>query len=85
MLGQTTEYRDVQTGLRIDSRPTRTMPGSSSAGGSGRTGRHSCAPTSVPTLLVVYDISLDVVVPDDPDRENEIRQNLKSETGRIRL
>ena len=33
--------------------------------------------------LVVYDISTDVVVPDDYNRENEIRQNLRSQTKAV--
>ena len=76
MLGQTTEYRDVQTGLRIEQQTNQDYARIFLGGRFGPHGPGFVRPHIGANLaLVVYDISTDVVVPDDIDRENEIRQN----------
>ncbi|MBK7366381.1 MAG: outer membrane beta-barrel protein [Candidatus Eisenbacteria bacterium] len=80
MLSTTTEFRDVTTGLRIEQQTTQNY-GRLYLG--GQFGSHSSGflrpYVGANVAMVWYGISTDVVVPDDRDRENEIRQNLRDE------
>ncbi len=80
LLSTTTEFRDVTTGLRIEQQTTQNY-GRLYLG--GQFGSHSSGflrpYVGANVALVWYGISTDVVVPDDRDRENEIRQNLRDE------
>lgn len=81
MLSETHEFRDSQTGLRVEQQTNqnyiRVYLGPEIGGyGDGFFRPHF----GVHMALVHHGISTDVVVPDDIDRENEIRQNLSSES-----
>ncbi len=78
LLSETTEYIDRITGLRVEQQTSqdyvRTYIGSQVGGhGNGFIRPHA----GINLALINYRISTDVVVPDDSDRENEIRQNLQ--------
>jgi hypothetical protein len=80
MLSETTEFRDRVTGLRVEQQTSqnyiRLYIGAQVGGhGNGFIRPHA----GVNLALVNYGISTDVVIPDDSDRENEIRQDLKDE------
>jgi opacity protein-like surface antigen len=80
LLDKTTEFRDHLTGLRIEQQTNqyyaRFYIGSQIGGhGNGFIRPHA----GVSLALITYGISTDVVIPDDSDRENEIRQDLDSE------
>ena len=84
MLGQTTEFIDDLTGLRVEQQTSQDygrlfLGGRFGAHGAGFIRPHIGANLA----LVIYGIGTDVVIPDDSDRENEIRQNLKSETRTV--
>lgn len=77
LLSETIEFRDTFTGLRVEQQTSqdyiRLFIGSQVGGhGNGFIRPHA----GINLALVNYRISTDVVVPDDEDRENEIRQNL---------
>ena len=66
---ETHEFRDTQTGLRVHLGPEI-----------GPRGNGFFRPhVGAHLAFVNYGISTDVVIPDDTDRENEIRQSLRSE------
>jgi opacity protein-like surface antigen len=80
LLDNTTEFNDNITGLRIEQQTSqhyiRVILGAQVGGhGSGFIRPHA----GVNLAFINYGISTDVVVPDDEDYENEIRQNLSSE------
>lgn len=80
MLSETTEFRDRVTGLRVEQQTSqnyiRFYIGAQVGGhGNGFIRPHA----GINLALVHYGISTDVVIPDDSDRENEIRQDLKDE------
>lgn len=80
LLSENTQLQDRVTGLRVEQQTDqgyfRIYLGSQIGGhGNGFLRPHAGANIA----LVYYQISTDVVVPDDYDRENEIRQNLRSE------
>ncbi len=80
LLSETTEFQDDLTGLRVEQQTSqdyfRLYIGSQVGGhGNGFIRPH----VGLNVALVYYKISTDVVVPDDVNRENEIRQNLSSE------
>ncbi|MEE9553917.1 MAG: hypothetical protein V3W18_06425 [candidate division Zixibacteria bacterium] len=80
LLSETTEYIDGITGFRVEQQTSqdyvRTYIGSQVGGhGNGFIRPHA----GINLALVYYGIKTDVVVPDDSDRENEIRQNLSKE------
>ena len=84
MLGQTTEYRDARTGLRVEQQTSQDYSRLFLGGRLGPHGRGFVRPhVGANVAFVVYDIRTDVVVPDDINRQNEIRQNLKSETRTV--
>jgi len=81
LLDQTTAFIDNLTGLRIEQQTmqdyVRLYVGPQIGGhGNGFFRPH----LGVNLALVIYTINTDVVVPDDYNRENEIRQNLKTKT-----
>jgi opacity protein-like surface antigen len=79
MLSKTTEFRDQLTGLRIEQRTNQTYARISIG---VEAGPHVPFPVrpflGMNLALVTYGIDTDVVVPDDSNRENDIRQNLRS-------
>lgn len=79
LLSKTKKFSDPLTGLRVEQQTTQAY-GRVFFG--GQLGSHSSGflrPYAGANLaLVWYGISTDVVVPDDTDRQNEIRQNLHS-------
>lgn len=81
LLSKTVKYIDPVTSLRVEQQTSQNY-GRFFVG--GQFGSHSNGALR-PYLgsnvaLVVYGIGTDVVVPDDTDRENEIRQHLRSRT-----
>jgi hypothetical protein len=81
MLTQTTAFQDTQTGLRVEQQTSQDyfrlyLGGQVGPHGSGLIRPH----VGSNVALVLYNIHTDVVVPDDANRENEIRQNLRSRT-----
>ena len=81
MLSQTTGFQDEQTGLRVEQQTNQNYYRIYLGGRIGPHGRGLVRPhVGTNIALVVYNISTDVVVPDDANRENEIRQNLRSRT-----
>lgn len=79
LLSTTKEFQDPLTGLRVEQQTSQSY-GRLFAG--GQLGSHSSGAlrpyAGLNVALVWYGISTDVVVPDDYDREREIRQNLGS-------
>lgn len=80
LLSETTEFRDRITGLRVEQQTSqdyiRSYIGSQVGGhGNGFIRPHA----GINLALIYYGINTDVVIPDDSDRENEIRQNLRKE------
>lgn len=81
MLSQTTETHDRLTGLRVEQQTNQNYYRLYLGGQVGPHGYGLFRPHVGSNIaLVVYDISTDVVVPDDVNPENEIRQNLGSRT-----
>jgi opacity protein-like surface antigen len=81
LLSETIEFNDNLTGLRVEQQTeqnyVRLFIGSQVGGhGNGFIRPHA----GINLALVNYRISTDVVVPDDEDRENEIRQNLREKS-----
>src|SRR2546423_7813962 len=84
MLSETHQLQDAQTGLRVEQQTSqnffRLFLGSEiGPQGSGFFRPHLGAHVAV----INYDISTDVVVPDDSNREKEIRQNLSSQNRTV--
>jgi opacity protein-like surface antigen len=80
LLNETTVFIDNLTGLRVEQQTSqdyvRLYIGPQAGGhGNGFIRPHA----GINLALIYYGIKTDVVVPDDSDRENEIRQNLKKE------
>ncbi len=81
LLSETIEFRDTFTGLIVEQQTSqsyiRFYMGSQVGGhGNGFIRPHA----GINLALINYRISTDVVVPDDSDRENEIRQNLREKS-----
>ncbi|MFQ5629589.1 MAG: hypothetical protein ACE5I1_12570 [bacterium] len=81
LLSETTTFRDRLTGLRIDQETSqnygRLFIGAQAGGhGNGFIRPHA----GINLALTYYGIETDVVIPDDFDREREIRQNLQEES-----
>ncbi len=79
LLGETIEFSGNITGLRVEQQTSqnygRIFVGSQIGGhGNGFVRPHA----GLNVALVLYCIDTDVVIPDDFDREKEIRQNLSS-------
>lgn len=76
---ETVEFRDRVTGLRVEQQTSQDYVRAYVGGRAGGHGNGFVRPFAGLNVAVVhYSISTDVVVPDDSDRENEIRQNLRS-------
>jgi opacity protein-like surface antigen len=80
LLSKTTTFQDALTGLRVEQQTSQNY-GRLYLG--GQLGSHSSGflrpYVGSNVALVWYGISTDVVVPDDSNRQNEIRQNLRDE------
>ncbi len=84
MLSETHEFRDSQTGLRVEQQTNQNYFRLYLGPEVGPNGNGFFRPhVGVHVALVNYGISTDVVVPDDTNRENEIRQNLHSENRTV--
>ena len=80
MLDQTTTFQDQLTGLRVEQQTNQDFFRLYLGGRLGPHGHGFFRPhVGAHLALVHYGISTDVVVPDDVNRENEIRQNLRDE------
>lgn len=80
MLTETTEFQDSVTGLRVEQQTSQNYMRFYLGGRLGHQGHGTFRPYLEGNIaLVYYNISTDVVIPDDWDRENEIRQNLDEE------
>ena len=84
LMSETVEFADRVTGLRVEQQTNqnywRVYLGSQVGGhGDGFFRPHA----GLNVAMAFYDISTDVVVPDDYDRENEIRQKLRSEQNTV--
>jgi hypothetical protein len=80
MLDETTVFQDLTTGLIVEQQTSQDLFRIVLGGRLGPNGPgliHPFLGTGV--AIVGYGISTDVVVPDDDDVENEIRQNLRDE------
>ncbi len=80
LLSETIEFSDNLTGLRVEQQTQqdyiRLFIGSQVGGhGNGFIRPHA----GINLALISYIIETDVVIPDDHDRENEIRQDLRDE------
>ena len=84
MLSETHEFQDAQTGLRVEQQTNQNYFRFFLGPEFGPHGNGFFRPhVGVHIALVNYGISTDVVVPDDVNRENEIRQNLRSENRTV--
>lgn len=80
LYSQTTEFRDSKTGLRVEQQTDQSYIRGYIGGRIGAHGNGFVRPFFGGDVALVYsEISTDVVVPDDVNRENEIRQNLRRE------
>ncbi|HEX9655932.1 MAG TPA: hypothetical protein VGB89_03320 [Bacteroidota bacterium] len=80
LLSATTQFRDRVTGLRVEQQTEQGyfrlfLGGQVGGHGNGFLRPHA----GINLAFVYYSISTDVVIPDDRNRENEIRQSLRSE------
>lgn len=80
LLSQSTTYRDRTTFLRVEQQTSQNYFRLYLGGQVGGHGNGFLRPHAGANIAVVYyHISTDVVVPDDYNRENEIRQSLRDE------
>jgi hypothetical protein len=80
MLSQTHELQDPKTGLRVEQQTNQRYFRLYLGPEIGPQGDGFFRPhVGAHVAFINYGISTDVVVPDDTNRENEIRQNLRSE------
>ena len=80
LLGETTTFYDVVTGLRVEQQTDQYYGRIYTGAEFGPHGRGTLRPhAGVNIALVLYGISTDVVIPDDYNREQEIRQKLRDE------
>jgi opacity protein-like surface antigen len=81
LLSESTEFRDQLTGLRVEQETSQHYGRFYLGARLGLHGHEFFRPYAGANLSVNwYGISTDVVVPDDSDREKDIRQNLRSES-----
>lgn len=84
LLSETTTFRDQLTGLRVEQQTSQNYFRLFIGGQVGGHGKGFIRPHAGLNLaLVFYGIGTDVVIPDDRDRENEIRQNLHDENHAV--
>jgi opacity protein-like surface antigen len=77
LLSTTKEFRDPLTGLRVEQQTAQNYWRVFAGGRFGPHGRGALRPyAGLNVAAVYYSISTDAVVPDDYDREQEIRQKL---------
>ena len=82
LLSKSVTLRDPVTGLRVEQQTSQELGRASIGLQFGSRGRGTLRPFGGATLAWhVNDISVDVVVPDDTDRQNEIRQHLRGRTS----
>ena len=80
LMSKTVKFREASTGLRIEQQTSQNYMRVYLGGQLGSHSRGLLRPyAGADVAVVLYDISTDVVVPDDRNRENEIRQNLRDE------
>jgi hypothetical protein len=80
LLSKTVSFRDYQTGLRVDQETSQGNLRLYIGGQVGGHGNGFLRPHAGGNLSVTYcSFVIDVVVPDDYNREQEIRQNLRNE------
>jgi hypothetical protein len=78
LLSNKKEFRDQQTGLRVEQHTDQWYGRLFVGGELGPHGNGFLEPyANLAVGVVFYGINTDVVVPDDSNRENEIRQNLR--------
>ncbi len=81
LMSATKKFQDPLTGLRIEQQTSQNYGRFFVGGELGPHGNGFLRPyAGADVALVLYNISTDVVIPDDRDRENSINQNLRSET-----
>lgn len=81
LLDETVEFRDRITQLRVEQQTNQYYARLVLGGQLGGHGRGFIRPyAGVNLAFILYGIDTDVVIPDDSDRENEIRQDLESRT-----
>lgn len=81
MLSEKTQFQDNLTGLIVEQQTSQDYFRAYLGGRVGAHGRGLLRPHVGSNIaLIVYDITTDIVVPNDANRENEIRQNLRSRT-----
>ncbi len=81
LLSETVKFQDPVTFLRVEQQTSQNYGRFFVGGQFGSHSNGALRPyVGSNVALVVYGIGTDVVVPDDRDRENEIRQHLKSRT-----
>ena len=84
LLDQTVVFRDDLTGLRIEQQTMQNYYRIYLGAEVGPHGHGFVRPhAGINIAIAPYDIDTDVVIPDDSDRENEIRQNLRHETHSV--
>lgn len=84
MLSENHDFQDLETGLRVQQQTRQNYYRLYLGPEIGPNGPGFFRPHLGAHVAVVnYDISTDVVVPNDNDRENEIRQSLRSESRTV--
>ncbi len=80
LLSETVAFQDAVTGLRVEQQTSQHYGRAYLGARAGLHGHEFFRPYAGANLSVnFYGISTDVVVPNDADRQNEIRQGLRSE------
>jgi len=80
LLSKTREFQDRVTGLRVEQQTSQDYMRLFIGGQIGGHGNGFIRPhAGVNLAMIIYGIGTDVVIPDDSDRENEIRQELDDE------
>jgi len=80
LLSETKEFQDGFTGLRVEQQTSQNYLRFFLGGQVGGHGHGFFRPhAGINLALINYGVDTDVVIPDDSDRENEIRQNLDKE------
>ena len=84
MLSETHQLQDPKTGLRVEQQTNQNFFRLYLGPVIGPQGNGFFRPhLGAHIALINYDISTDVVVPDDANRQNEIRQNLSSQSRTV--
>jgi len=84
LLSETTIFRDQLTGLRVEQQTSQDYFRLFIGGQVGGHGKGFIRPhAGINLALIFYGINTDVVIPDDINREKEIRQNLQEENHAV--